>query len=93
MAMSARPGQENSDDQDEIPGLLDPRVSRTEDSGFDWKVIRLDPVSVRVNDEGVVIGAVYRAQTGCTVVMPARAQRGCVKRIDCGGILRCKADV
>jgi hypothetical protein len=78
----------------EIPGLLDPRVSRTEDSGFGWTVIRLDPVSVRIDDEGsVVIGAVYRAQTGCTVVTPARAQRRRVKRIDGGGICRCEAEV
>jgi hypothetical protein len=63
-------------------------------SGFAWTVIRLDPVSVRVNDEGgVVIGAVFRTQAGCTVVTPARAQRGCVKRIDGGGIRRCEAEV
>src|SRR6202047_666592 len=78
----------------EIPGLLDPRVYRTEDSGFGWTVIRPDPVSVRVNDEcGVVIGSIYRAQTWCTVVLPTGAQRRSVKCIDCGGILRCKAEV
>jgi hypothetical protein len=63
-------------------------------SGFGWTVIRLDPVSVRVNDEGgVVIGAVYRTQAGCTVVTPARAQRRRVKRIDGGDVRRCKAEV
>ena len=63
-------------------------------SGFGWTVIRLDPVSVRINDEGgVVVGAVFRAQTGGTIVTPARAQRRRVKCIDCGGILRHKAEV
>jgi hypothetical protein len=63
-------------------------------SGFGWTVIRLDPVSIRIDDEGgVVIGAVYRTQAGCTFVTPARAQRGCVKRIDGGGIRRREAEV
>ena len=40
-------------------------------SAFGWTVIRLDPVSVRIDDEGsVVIGTVNRAQTGRTVVLP-----------------------
>jgi hypothetical protein len=65
-----------------------------ETSGFGGTGIRLDPVSVWIDDEGsVVIGAVYRAQTGRTVVMPARGQRRRVKRIDGGDLRSGKAKV
>jgi hypothetical protein len=52
-------------------------------SPFAGPVISLDPISVRIGDEGgVVIGPIHRPQTGRAVVMPAGAQRRCVKRID-----------
>ena len=38
-------------------------------------LISLDPVVVRIDDEGgIVIGAAYRPQAACTVVLPASAQ-------------------
>jgi hypothetical protein len=56
--------------------------------------VRLDQVSVRIDDEGrVVVGAVYRAEIGCAIVLPARAQCRRVKRIDGSGIHRSKAEV
>ena len=63
-------------------------------SAFGWTVTRLDPVSVRIDDEGgVVVRAAYRAQTGGTIVVPASAQCRRVKCID-GGDVRCrKAEV
>jgi hypothetical protein len=40
-------------------------------SGLAWTVICFDAVSVWIDDEGsVVVGAVNRAQTGRTVVLP-----------------------
>src|SRR5690242_16650914 len=55
-------------------------------SGLAWTVIRLDAVSVWINDEGgVVVGAINRAKTGRTIVMPARAQRRRMKCIYGGG--------
>jgi hypothetical protein len=56
---------------------------RQPSSGFAWTVIGLDPVSVRIDDEGsVIIRAVFRAQTRRAVVTPAGAQRSRVKCID-----------
>src|SRR5262249_10809053 len=50
---------------------------------FRRAVIRLDPVSIRIDDEcGVIVEAVDRARTRRTVVLPARAQRCGVKGID-----------
>jgi hypothetical protein len=41
-------------------------------SGFGGTVMRFDPVSVWIDDEcSAVIGAVNRAQTGRTIVVPA----------------------
>jgi hypothetical protein len=55
--------------------------------------MRLDPVSVRIDDEGgVVVGAVFRAQTGGTIVTPTRAQRRRMKHIDGGSIRRREAE-
>ena len=63
-------------------------------SAFGWTVTRLDPVSVRIDDEGgVVVRAAYRAQTGGTIVVPACGYRCRVKCIDGGGIRCCKAEV
>jgi hypothetical protein len=60
-------------------------------SPFAGAVISLDLISVRIGDEGgVVIGPIHRPQTGRAVVMPAGAQRRCVKRIDGRGIWRAK---
>jgi hypothetical protein len=59
----------------------------TRASPFARAVISLDPVAVRIDNEGgIVIRAVYRPQAGCTVVLSAGAQRGRVKRIDGDGI-------
>ena len=42
-------------------------------SSLAWTVISLDTVSVRIDDEGgVVVEAINRAQTGGTIVIPAR---------------------
>src|SRR6185312_13398265 len=61
---------------------------------FAWAVIGLDPVAVRIDDEGrIVIVAVDLPQTGRAVVLPARLVRGCVKRIDRSGARRGKADM
>ena len=63
-------------------------------SPFARAVICFDPVSVGIDDEGgIIIVAVHRAQTGRAIVMPSRAQRRRVKRIDGGGIRRCKAEM
>jgi hypothetical protein len=63
-------------------------------SGLAWTVIRLDAVSVWIDDEGgVVVEAVNRAKTGRTIVMPARAQRRRMKCIYGGGIRCRKAEV
>src|SRR6185436_17261291 len=44
---------------------------------FAWAVIGLDPVAVRIDDEGrIVIVAVDLPQTGRAVVLPARLVRG-----------------
>src|SRR5262249_29466103 len=61
---------------------------------FGRAVIRLDPVSIWIDDEGgVIVGAVDRARTGRTVVLPARAQRCRVKGIDRLGARCHEADV
>src|SRR5262249_17996379 len=61
---------------------------------FGRAVIRLDPVSIRIDDEGgVIVGAVDRARTGRTVVLPARAPRCRVKGVDRLGARCHEADV
>ena len=43
-------------------------------SAFGWTVTRLDPVSVRIDDEGgVVVRAAYRAQPGAPLSCPPAA--------------------
>jgi hypothetical protein len=52
-------------------------ATHVQPSPFARAVISLDPVAVRIDNEGrIVIGAIYRPQAGCTVVLSAGAQRG-----------------
>lgn len=57
-------------------------------------VIRLNPIAVWIDDKrGIVIIAVYRAQAGRAIVLPASLQRRCMKGVDSRGVRRGKANM